>query len=302
MMNSNKFSLYEDLLNTFNDNFFQKIKISDSNKKIIYNLYNKGIIKIERENFAYIDYFNSSNRYFKNFIDSVNFEEIDCNLKEEILYLKRYILNLNKNKINAIFLIGSVSRNKFEENSDIDIVLIHSGEKIELPKIFYNRKVQFIKFNNKNILKDIDENEVLVWTLKYGLLIYDKNYVYNKLVHNPLKINFQKLIFEKRLQIEKTFALIDNLLRKDSLKENKLLEDLFKVNHLIKRYIVLCKNDIPKSRPELQNQIKKNNIILDIELNKFPSHDEIINFYFSLKNFYINFTLNNQYATQLSLS
>lgn len=293
MMNSKKFSLYEDILNIFNDNFFQKIKIDDSNKKIIYDLFNEGIVKIEKEKFAYIDYFNSSNRYFKNFIDSVNFEEIDCNLKEEILYLKKYILNLNKNRIHAIFLIGSVSRNKFEENSDIDIVLIHSGEEIELPKIFYNRKVQFIKFNNKNILKDTDENEMLIWTLKYGLLIYDRNYVYNKLVHNPLKINFQKLIFEKRLQIEKTFALIDNLLKKGHLKENELLEDLFKVNHLIKRYVILYKNDIPKSRPELEKQIKKNNIILDIELDKIPSLDEMINFYFSLKKFYINFSLNN---------
>lgn len=290
MMNLNQLILYEKLLNIFNNNFFEKVIISNYNNEIS-DLLAKNIVNIDNDGLAYINYSNLSNRNFKNFIDSVNFEEIHYNLKMEIQFLKKNILSLNKNKIYAIFLIGSVSRNKYEKDSDIDLVIIHSGEKIELPEIYNDRKVQFIKFSNKDILINLASNEILVWTLKYGILIYDKNYVYNKLVQYPLVVNFRNLILDKRLQIEKSFALIDNLLKKEILKNN-LHDEILKINHLVKRYIILCTDNIPKSRPELEEQIKENNIVLDFKCDKYFSYHDLIDFYFSLKKLYRNFIRN----------
>ncbi|MFW0702357.1 nucleotidyltransferase domain-containing protein [Aliarcobacter butzleri] len=289
-MNLKQLKQYENLLEIFNNNFFEKIKINYCNN-LIFDLVEKDLINRDNDEYIYINYSKLSNRNFKNFVDSIAFEEIEYNLKMEIIHLKKYIINLNRNKIRAIFLIGSVSRNKFEKDSDIDLVIIHSGEEINLPNVYNVRRVQFIKFPNKGILKKLNSNEILIWTLKYGILIYDNNYVYNKLIQNPLIVNFDNLILEKRLHIEKTFALIDNILKKEILK-NDLYDEIFKINHLLERYIILCTDNIPKSRPELREQMKENNITLDIKFDKSFTYNELISVYFSLKKFYKNFIRN----------
>ncbi|WP_164702515.1 nucleotidyltransferase domain-containing protein [Aliarcobacter cryaerophilus] len=224
----------------------------------------------------------------------MNFEKIDINVQNEILFIKKELIKINKNKIFTMFLIGSVARNTYNENSDIDIVIIHSGEEINIPKfIISNKKVQIISYNKKEVKSKFNSDEILIWTLKYGILIYDKNFIFNGFIIKNDDITINKLIIKKKMQIENLFTTFDKFIELKLKNQEILYPILNKLKYMICRYLILLENKIPTSKHELKQELieyGKYDKFISIydEIDKANSSMNSIEIYFKLRKYFLN--------------
>lgn len=260
---------------------------------MINKLIEENLLKLEKD-FVYINFSKKSNIYLKNLVDQLIFEKIDNNLQNEILFIKKELMKMNKNKIFTIFLIGSVARNTYKENSDIDIVVFHSGERIDIPKfIISKKKVQIISYNKEELKSKLYDDEILIWTLKYGLLLYDKNFIFDGFIIKNDDIKIKKLIINKKIQIENLFITFERFIEIKSKDKEVLFIILNKLKHLISRYLILLENKIPTSKHELKKELidyKKYTKFIDIynEIDNANSSMQIVEIYFKLKKYFFN--------------
>ncbi len=284
----------EIIFETFENRFFEKVDINSSMTNDINSLVNSNIL-IKESNKIYINFNYQSNVYLKKLIDQTKFEQIDQKLQKEILYINNLLFKENRNKIFSIFLIGSVARNTYSDSSDLDLVIIHSGDKIKLPSLVNKMiQVQFITYSKTDFrLKNIERDEILIWALKYGLLIYDRNYLFKKT--NAYTQHNDSIILKKRSQIDYICNTFETMLNEKTEYTKGMYSVLAKLLHLVSRYIILINEDFPLSRPELKDQVQQydNNIISIYEAleKENLSRDYLINTYFSLKKYFKDFTV-----------
>ncbi len=289
-MNLKTFSRISILLEIFENRFFEKInlsELSDFDLSEINMLQDKNVI-CRDGNYIYINFDKKSNIFLKKLADEMSFEEIDLNIRNEVLLAKRSLLSLNKNRVLSVILIGSVSRNMYNKKSDIDLIVFHSGEELILPKFVNNIKnIQFIPYSTKNFINSSTyDDEILIWGLKYGLIIYDRNYIFRQSIVINRDKSIDSIVLKKREQIEYMCGVFEHMVD-DQFSSNELNKILVKIAHLFMRYIVLINRDFPLSKHELKKQVSNyNKNIVDIANmleGKKLENSKIINNYFNLK-------------------
>lgn len=286
---------YQTVLELFENNFFERVKFFHRDNRINSLIEQKILINEEKE--IYINFNLESNVLLKKLIDQIKFERIDLKRQKEILYIKNLLLKENRNKIFSIFVTGSVARNTHNNDSDIDIVVIHSGEKIVRPKVVNNIfKIQLITFSKEAFsLQYLDDQELLIWTLKFGLLIYDKNYIFKKAHGLELSHCNNNLIIKKRSQIDHMCEIFERILKDNDLDSRELIKIMHKILHLMSRYIIFINGDFPFSRPELRQQVQQysNEIVNIFEVldHEHLSTNELVDIYYKLKKVFKDFSI-----------
>ncbi|MBE1446139.1 nucleotidyltransferase domain-containing protein [Paenibacillus sp. OAS669] len=178
----------------------------------------------------------------------------DALLYSEIVRIVNQLL-LDKVSIVSILLVGSVARGLYSEKSDVDIIVI------------LNKKVKTDKLAYKSVFRDInivyrlkkqfheaylEGKEFFIWAIKYGLLLFDKNYIVNY-YQNPIN----KI---KKDEMQNKFSYINIIVPRiyDALLGNDLALGRKYIKKLIiqtARIILISKELVPKSRPELDKQL-----------------------------------------------
>lgn len=282
----------------FKNRFFEQINIDEHIENINLQVLIEKKKVIKENNQIHINYNLKSNRLFKEYIDQCKFEELDQKLQNEILYIKSLLFKVNKNKIFSIFLIGSIARNTHNVRSDIDLLILHSGEKIKLPEIknkLYN--TQFITHNTKDLfLNGVINDEIFIWALKYGLLLYDRNFIFSK-IQSIKSLDYFQVTIKKREQIDYMCTVFESILKSDYDNYQHLLKTLMKILNLMSRYILLLYGEFPLSRPELKQQVMRYNQDIGHFYNYLSNQDlqtsQLINIYYSMKKFFIDLKIMN---------
>lgn len=169
-----------------------------------------------------------------------------------------YSLMDNKEVI-SIVLVGSVARGLYNEASDIDfLVITENQESINVKEDYLSpfRNINVVYRSKRQMLLSYKKGkEFFVWAIRYGLLLYDKNFWVQMYGWKLRKINKNEAE-KKRTYVYKTVSEIyTSLINGDVAKTSPLIR---KVAIQIARIILILNNIIPKSRPELALQIQEN--------------------------------------------
>jgi hypothetical protein len=290
---------YEIISSIFEDKYFEKINIDQSRDIEKINSFIDQNILIQENNQIYLNYKKESNVYFKKLIDQIKFERIDLKLQNEIEYIQNLILKDNRNKIFSIFVSGSVARNTNSTLSDLDFVVIHSGKEIKLPNpINKIIKMQFITHPKKDLLlENLGNNELLIWALKHGLLIYDRNFIFKKMQAYLSSDYIYPIIVKKRGQIDFLCNTFELMFKDEQKNDINMKEMIYKILHLISRYIIFLNGDFPLSRPELKRQVQRYNKEI-VNIYDFLEHDnlsssKLVDIYFNLKKVFKDFSVSS---------
>lgn len=283
----------------FKNRFFEKIDIQEltnSNRNEVDLLIEQKTL-IQKNNDLFINFDKKSLIYLKKLVDQMKFEQIDLKLQNEILFIKNILFKEYRNRIFSIFVVGSTARNTSNLDSDLDILVIHSGEKIVLPKIANHIiNIQVITYTTEKFsLEKLEDSELLIWALKYGLLIYDKNFIFKKVQAFRSLDYHNQIIQKKRVQIDYMCNTFEVMLKSENENMKNTLDMLNKILHLVSRYIILLNGVFPLSRPELKKQIYDYdsgivNIYEQLERGNL-SKNELIELYFSLKKNFQDFVI-----------
>jgi len=167
-------------------------------------------------------------------------------------------LLLNERDIVSIILIGSVARGCQNSSSDLDIVVIYNNKKIDLRKYGSSYKEANILSWSKSEfeLKYKKGIELFLWCVNYGLLLFDRNYF--------MKYYSKPNILIRKNEISTKRTLINSLQIKiyEAIAIGDLVLAVKLINNMsiqIARIILISKDIIPKSRPELISQLKEIN-------------------------------------------
>lgn len=172
----------------------------------------------------------------------------------ELLRVYRDILS-TKNNLISIIVVGSVARGFSYPESDVDLVVIvdtrDTADKLQYNSsykdvnIVYRTKNEFLRNYKKGY-------EFFVWSVRYGLPLYDNNFFF-KLYMEPISVIFKEEILFKRTYINKTVKNVyESITNSDLVLAISLIK---KIAIQIGRIIIITKNIIPKSRPELEQQL-----------------------------------------------
>lgn len=295
MMNLKILNNLQPVVSIFENRFFEKVDISEKNNDV--DLLVKQKILVQKNNDLFVNFEKKSLIYLKMLVDQFKFEQIDLKLQNEILFIKNLLFKEYRNRIFSVFVIGSTARNVSNSDSDLDLLIIHSGKNITLPSIA-NRivKIQVITYSTKNFSLDkLEDSELLIWALKYGLLIYDKNFIFKKVQAFRSLDYHNQIIQKKRLQIDYMCNTFEVMLKSNNENKKNILDMLNKILHIISRYIILLNGVFPLSRPELKTQIQDYSpnivsIYKQLEKNNL-SMNELIELYFSLKRNFQDFKI-----------
>jgi predicted nucleotidyltransferase len=251
-----------------NDSLLIDYKYIDSFKNINKEKLIKRNILVKYEEKYYLNYLNNDVSYV---IENNSFNYIkNENIKNYIKEVSSQIINKYKS-IKSIILIGSVSRNLNTIDSDFDFLVISSRKikKIKIKKL-KDYKLDFILKTTEEFKNEYNNNsELILWSLKYGIPLYDNKFLHEYRDYNKFK-NFKNIVIFKLQQIKKYFIFE----YEEILEKEDILYYFKKIYYYLLRLYLYKNNFIPKSKPELLKQISehnlKDNLILSISdyLNK----------------------------------
>lgn len=253
-----------------NDSLLIDYKYIDSFKNINKEKLIKKNILIKYQEKYYLNYLNDD---VSHIIENNSFNYIkNENIKNYIKEVSSQITNKYKS-IKSIILIGSVSRNLNTIDSDFDFLVISSRKikKIKIKKL-KDYKLDFILKTTEEFKNEYNNNsELILWSLKYGIPLYNDNFLHKYRDYNKFK-NFKNIVIFKLQQIKKYIDFIFEY--EEILEEEDILYYFKKIYYYLLRLYLYKNNFIPKSKPELLKQISehnlKDNLILSISdyLNK----------------------------------
>lgn len=253
-------------------------------------LEDKNIILKENNKF----YLDMNNNIVFNIIENESINQIkNIDIKNDVKFIADLIRKKYKSVL-AIVLIGSASRNKITKNSDLDFFII-SLRKIKSIKLdnYSNFKLDFLIKTKKEFQNDYFRNtELILWTLKYGITLYNESFFKN--YRSILQLNnFENILEEKRRQINRNINFLYEY--KELIDKEGFIYYLQKNYYYLMRYCLYKRKIIPKSKHELENQIKKHNIknkllsqYKNILNKKILNRIEYINFVSDIHNNYID--------------
>lgn len=227
---------YYDLCETQDKaNLLKKINaVYTTTDKAFLNFENELVLSIKKSNDIY-------NLY--------NLHESDT---KSILAIKNDLKKITKNRLQAVLLVGSYARNTASEKSDYDFLVV-SNEKIKYKKIISGKKIEVISYQTDEFIKSLlKEDEFILWGLKYGLILYDNEFLSSFF---PLKdTNFIKLKHRKKELLERLVYRAGLSIGID--KTNVTSMRLNELKTQLMRSSIIALNYHPKSSPELSNQFK----------------------------------------------
>ncbi|MDY0278818.1 MAG: nucleotidyltransferase domain-containing protein [Acholeplasma sp.] len=206
---------------------------------------------------------------FKKFYDMYNIYQLQYKDYISILKIKDDIKKVAGDKLCSVLLVGSHARNAANERSDYDFLVI-CDDKNKYNKKINDKKIDIISYTTKEFECAVsDEDEFVLWGIKYGLIIYDVDYLKFYFLFKDAKL----LKLKKRKK-----ELLERLVYRTSLTIGsrntsvmyKRIEDL---KTQILRSSIIALGSIPKSSPELPEQFEKN--INNAELTEGISSVEI---------------------------
>jgi len=241
---------------------------------------------ISENDIVRLNYQNDFIIFLRKAYDIFKIQSLNSSAVIEIMNLRDVILKEKKCNIASIILIGSAARNMLKENSDIDIVLVADGraiKRITQQLKIYKFELQF--YTREAFDRLFKENEeIILWTVKYGLVLFDDNFIFS--YYNQFKQNIGMQTIRKKRR------LIDLLIRdiKNNL-DNSEKRIKFKIERLIfqcARMYLIMQDIIPLSRQEIPSQIgitspRLANKIEEFTLRSNESKEEIIQYFYEYK-------------------
>ncbi|MBD3313046.1 hypothetical protein GF345_01245 [Candidatus Woesearchaeota archaeon] len=232
-----------------------------------------GSLKIVKNDPAY---------YFKLFIDALRINELNSDIREIVIYSlgrANSVCYDAKLKFRSFLIFGSIASGNFDEQSDIDILIIlkDPDDKQRLEKLkesmVTNKHIQFGKINIITLSDEefekgyLDADDFLVNILSNNLIIYDDGFLQN-FMQRELFIPSHKTIFARMEQLEKD---------KEKLLELIKLNDMDKLKEEFHKYL------LKEARLELLRKkmpipaITKKDVIEKIRKFNKDLYDEIMN-------------------------
>jgi hypothetical protein len=148
-------------------------------------------------------------------------------------------------------LAGSVARNCQTPRSDIDVVVVVSDEKLEIPSV--EEPIHLVIMSRDGFLGRLGKrDDFAIWCIRYGELILDSGF-WTRIRNLPEAIDVWPDWTKKIIQAAKKLIFADQLLRIGDLEAARE-EMLYAARHTA-RAILLKANIFPLSGPEMVTQL-----------------------------------------------
>lgn len=239
----------------------------------------------------YLNFQNEFISSYKKTYDIYKFQLLNYSTQEEIINVRDSILNEFKNRITSIILIGSAARNKLTLESDLDIIVVADDRiKKRLRDKLQVYKIEIQSYTKENFDYLFNENEeIILWAIKYGLILYDNNFIFKYYYQNKLNIG-HRTIMNKRKLIEMLISDITNNL------DIPLSRIKFKIDRFVyqcARLFLIMQDIMPLSRNEIADQIEKFSPILAEKIKSYKiqrnaSKNELVQFFYEYKELFTN--------------
>ncbi len=226
---------------------------------------------------------------FKSSYDMFRLYQLPARHAGSILKVKDIIKKVTGKKLCSLLLVGSYARNMASETSDYDFLAI-CDEKIKHIQNQDGKKIEVISYTTeefKNALSE--EDEFVLWGLKYGLLLYDNDYLryfFPSRDNTFFKLKKRKKDLLERLVYRASLSISSQNISAMSVR----IDDLKKQ---IMRSSVIALDCIPKSSPEIPEQFKKSinngelaDEIIRIETTKYIAEQQFEESFKTLRKFY----------------
>lgn len=215
------------------------------------------------------------------------------NTVNDVIATKRQLLSGEFGKVNAIFLVGSHSRNTATTRSDLDFLVISSkkGGKASLQTL---RKIDIIHYETQFAPIALEQcDEFLLWAFKYGVLLYDDNFFAALCPRHQVDLFLP--VRRKKAAIEKTLYSIS--LASDEKNRHGLADKILRLEEQIYRLAIMQSGKLPKSSRELKDQFIRHFRQASSEPPKtagsLGERKRLLEHLIRLKDFYLN-VLRNQ--------
>ena len=172
---------------------------------------------------------------------------------KELMLIRERLLQRWKGKILSIILIGSLARDKMRPSSDIDLLLVTkhgSVKRVDCDGL----KVQVQSFLSDEFDRLFMEgDELVLWTLKYGLILHDEDFVFKYYSHGPTKIGEKSISVKTRM----IHRLVSDIGNSGEIPTARLRVKIFRLIFQGARLTLILHGEIPLSRWELAGQLRK---------------------------------------------
>jgi predicted nucleotidyltransferase len=232
---------------------------------------------------------------FKKSYDMLSLYNLHSRHINSILKIRDEIKKISNNKLLSVVLVGSYARNTASETSDYDFLIISDSE-IVFKKTEQNKRIEIISYTPSKFENSLlSQDEFIIWGLKYGLVIYDNNYLNKFYPLNETKL--QKLKKRKKELLERlVYRTVLSIGSCDTRTISTRIKDLKKQ---IMRSAIIALDCVPKSSPELPGQFKKciNDTQLSDRIIMIDSKEKFTKYYLmdnidTLRKFYFEWLRN----------
>jgi len=286
------------VVNYFSEHLFENLTLTDvkrflASEKINYEEFEsvflaKKLALISGEN-IFLNFEHRFIRTLKKARDLYLIETLPPSVRGEIVFVSHNMLTKMKDDISTILLIGSAARGKLGASSDLDFFVI-LNRALGRDLLGHNKKSRIeLQFSTRigfgRLFRDRDE--LALWALKYGLIIYDDDYVFDYYLPSELQVG-EKTVIKKRRMIQR---LIDDISDSPNATEKRIRHKLTRLIFQMARYILILNDELPLSRSELPDQLMEYAPELAKKISEFESkpvwdRDELLRCFYEFRSLY----------------
>jgi len=156
--------------------------------------------------------------------------------------------------VKCVVLLGSTIRQRVHQRSDFDLLVVYEGQ--QRPQFDAPIEVDVRRYSAQELDRKLEErDEVLCWALKYGIVAFDPEEVWSRLVTKvgddvplPSLIEAES---RSRKSLERAVEMLEN--HDEDAADDLVLAALTQ----IARRILIAAKVFPASRPELPSQLRE---------------------------------------------
>jgi len=173
-----------------------------------------------------------------------------------------------KSNLKNITLVGSQARNLASSGSDYDFLII-SRRKLEYRRYEVERSVDILQYTPAQFKKSLSkDDEFALWALKYGLTLYDNDYI--EQCYPKKLVSFEELKKRKKQLLER--LIYRTHLAFGSDRVSIISKRLKKLNSQVLRSAIIARGGIPRSAREIEAQFFEGVDVL-FEIDQFEFDD-----------------------------
>lgn len=165
--------------------------------------------------------------------------------------------------VKCVVLLGSTIRQRIHQRSDFDLLIVYEGD--HRPRFNAPIEVDIRRYSVQELYRKLEErDDILCWALKYGVVVFDPDHVWQRLVAKvgdnvPLP-SLDDAESRGRRSLKRAVEMLES--RDEDAADDLVLAALTQ----IARRRLIAAGVFPASRPELPSQLRElmpNNPVAD---------------------------------------